>query len=298
MAKTQSFWITLVLLASQITHAQTPPSGALLVKKIVNQAKASILVDGKTNEEAYQLMGRLMSDAQVTSADLISFVSQYASEDERHLFTRAIELGSKAQENGSPYHSFVLSQISSSGSRRGSDFKISCAVGLGVGIPLALAGAVLTLISLRNQIRKNHVQEDYADKVGQTTQAFLNHQGALDVQKSNYNALLGTAQIQATELQRKIDSGVYNSAQVASFQSQLQELQSSIQSYKEKIGSLSVDLSLSQIEYDLAMSKIAQSESAELRSLGRHQGLYLGAGLTGILAGAPLIVFGSKDCKN
>ena len=264
------------------------------IRRAVALAKEAVIVDGVSNQAAAQVLLTALDRLHVKSNDLISFVDQYASQDEKLVFNRALSVGTVNND----LLVSMLSQIGERYQRDGAHFKVSCGVGLGIGIPLILAGMVLVIAQLEQKDPSIDTKRKYEQLIDTANQDYLRNKSQLNAQMSDYNSLLQVSQVKVDELNRQIASGNYSTEQLASLQMRLNELNSDMAQYRSSMGGIAANLVVIDSQHEQLINQFNGSEQKELDSISRmDRKVDLKAGIASAVAGVPFVFLGAKNCK-
>jgi hypothetical protein len=266
----------------------------LQIRSAVVRAKEAVIVEGLSNQDAAQELLTALDRMHVNSNDLVAFVDQYASQDEKIVFNQALSLGNLSDD----LLVSMLSEIGEHQQKDGAHFKVSCGVGLGIGIPLILAGIVLVIAQLEQKDPSIDTKRKYEQLIDTANQDYLKNKSQLNAQMSDYNSLLQVSQVKVNELNRQIASGNYSPEQLASLQFRLNELNSNMAQYRSSMGGIAANLVVIDSQHEQLINQFNGSEQKELDLIGRmDRKLYLKAGIASAVAGIPFVFLGAKNCK-
>ncbi len=289
--------ITVMAIVSQIAgpavhgaFADSQMSGSEKVKLAVASAKEATIVLGLSNEQAYAQLRDNLASAHVNSTDVISYMAQYASSDEQAVFNEAFE--SKSADPSQM--ATILGQIADKASKRGAHFKLSCGAGLGIGIPLALAGIITGICYLSATVTdaKIQVNQTYADSRNNATSSYLGTKGKLNTTIAQANQVIAVDQANAVELQRKINSGFYGTDDVQKFYAQIATINADIVAQQNIAGGINAQLVSLQEQYNAQMQALSDRESIDLVDAEQKNRLAKNSKDTLAYVAVPLTVIG------
>lgn len=262
--------------------------------KQIQSARESIMVEGLSRDEAYSKLIDSLSKYPPTSSEIKSFIEIYASRVEKELFEALINSKTSDLSLFPPLLLNVLKEFQ----KRGANFKVSCVVELGVGIPLILAGVILAYSHYHKVNPEIEIQMRYQQSVELANQNYLTAKSHFNQQLSQYNSLLQASLIERDELVRRIQSGTYSQARLITLQSRISELNTNISSYQFQMQNISASLTVLDSQYEQQINSLKNSQTKELKlTQGINRTLVLKAGLTSALVGVPLIWMGTQNCK-
>ncbi|MBL7715065.1 MAG: hypothetical protein JNL01_06315 [Bdellovibrionales bacterium] len=270
-------------------------NGASKVKKILKSTKSLVLVEGKSDLEAQNFLKKQLAEQNVTTTDIISYVNQNGSAEEREIFNQALN---KSKGMNPDSASVVLNQIGLREMKKGSNFNMSCGAGLGIGIPLTLAGLITGIVYLANLSKPDEIAADYIDKRNNATADYISKKGTLEVQLASANQKIAVSKAAITELERKIESGYYGINEEQEFYAQIAKLNSDIVAQENLAGGTTASIQILNAQYDNTMDVLSQKEVSEARIAKKQNDVLPYVAVPTILIGIPFIILGATagDC--
>lgn len=259
--------------------------------------KENVMILGMSEDEAAQRFVDEML-ANTTPADLTHYVYTHGSRDEREVFAQGLEAGF----NNPKALVKVLAKMSTDRQATGANFKMSCGAGLGIGIPLMVAGIIVGIVGAAgSKSDQNEIKRRYIEAQDKATKDYLAAKASLEIALATNSQKIAVNQARIDELQRKIDdtTGLYTINDKEAFRAEIANLVAENVGYANNSGGISAQLVAAQAAFDQNMATLSAQQANELdedkRKVDARKQLTL-PGFGGALIGLPFILAGAKDC--
>lgn len=296
-------------------YAQATPDSTVVAARITGENsfsvlfenyKKSVIKDGKNVEIASTQFIRDVRNSGLTLDDIKGYALKNMSLENYTAFNKTLDSGIMSL-NGNQISEKRLARVIENlvkAEKREEANWISCGAGLGVGIPLLVAGIVTGIVALSlSEVQTNEVQKKYIDlrksALDKYTGEELKRQDRIVALESDidfYNNELD-------ELQRRIDSGIYGAIEVEQMRQDMAVINTNISDANASIAQLVNDQPQLYTSYEQDIANLNELEANELSGVEvtneRKQRQKKVLGLTTALTmpiGLALTLGGAKDC--
>jgi hypothetical protein len=276
----------------------------LTASQIFDQFKKDVFVNGMELELATGTMVDKIVDHKITTGELQAYVAKNSSKESFAKFDKMLNVAisdvDSLQDLGEEELSFILQNTMEATYTTGANF-MSCAAGLGVGVPLIAVGVILGLSALANATAsKEVVTQDYLTKKQQLATDYYNTIADLELEMTTYESDIIYYQDEIEELQRRIDSGLYSTADVEEMHQLIRDYEFYITDAQALIGEVEVDLNYFHNQYAADSDIMSQEEISALAQVDEKRAKAgkqaIAAGVIGSV-GAVFTALGSPDCN-
>ncbi len=271
---------------------------------IFAEFKRNIFVRGMNVDLASsQLVEQFMANG-LGIMDLQMYVAKNSSKKDYANFKKMLDLTLEDMDSmkdlGKEELSFILQSSLQKTSSTGSHF-ISCSAGLGVGIPLIAVGLIVGLSAMVNSTAsKEVVTRDYINRRQELSDEYLNTAADLELEIATYEADIIYYEDEMDELQRRIDSGLYSTADIEEMNKLMRDYRFNITDSYALIEEVKVDQRYFDSKYTTDADLLDKDEINALSEVdSKHKKAGVQAITAGIIGGVGAIftAIGSMDCN-
>lgn len=307
--------VTSMLLTSVSSFAAPVSGKAALVQEannsngtfkiLLSNYKKAVFQDGRSNDEASKDLINALVASNMKVEDVKAYALATMSTENYLSFSRTLSKGLNGLDGKTlSAHKVknLVTKLIESESREGAQW-LSCEVGLGVGIPLMVAGIVTGIVALSmKRIQVSAIEKKYIDQRNEALLAYTNAENDRQDDIVAYESDIAAYQNAIAELQRKIDSGAYGSLETEKFRQDIAVLNVNISDARADIAQLVNDqpqlyqsfqnqlANLDKLETnEVASSKEEKArKDASKKTLGVVSAIAIPAGLA--------LVLSARDC--
>jgi hypothetical protein len=293
-------WISFVLLMTQTSLLVPAVASAdiisVSVRDLVKDFKEEVLVLGISPELATEHLITRMQGSGVSLSDLQLFFGQQASRDEQAIYDEVLHAGLTLSPETTQW--IVTAMMESSG-KRGAHFKVSCGLGLGVSIPILLAGLTVGVIYLANQHEDQKIQSNYASDLSRANSDYFKTKGSLENSLLSQSTDIATRQNQIAYINQEIQNGVYSAQQREQMYQQIAALNAEIASIKNSTAGINAQLDALQDNYNQQLITLSTRKSGEVLDWKQSQTTQQSRAITAIaIGGAAALSTTFFACEN
>ncbi len=271
---------------------------------IFKEFKKTVQIDGIGFEIALSDLVDKVIENKYAISDVQLYLAQNSSKEEFNKFNELLDLTLEdtgaLSELSQEELSFLLSNTFSKTSTTGSNF-MSCAAGMGIGVPLIAVGLILGITALVNATAsKEIVTKEYIQKRKDLAKEYLNTIADLEFEITTYESDKIYYRDEIVELQRRIDSGNYSSNEIEEMNQLIRDYEFLITDADALIGEVNVDINYFVSKHD---SDVTLLDDEEISSLLRVDEKRSNAGKQALVAGiaggvgAFFAGFSASDCN-
>jgi hypothetical protein len=294
--------------ASNAIAAETKPVTSLQrvdsLQQLVSKFKHEVYVEGKNMNASLQNLSKTILDQQFTISDLQLFVQMNATAQEVAKFNRTLDIAlvdvKDMKQLSTEELAFILKNAMVSTTEVGANF-MSCGQGMGIGVPLIAVGVIIGIVALVNATAsKEVVTKNYIEKRNQMNKDYLNTKADLELEITTYESDKIFYQDEISELQRRIDSGLYGAVEIENMRKTIREYEFKISDANALIGEVNVDLRYYTDKYSMDSASL---NTEELSAVARVDEKRANSGKQAIAAGiaaalgAGFVLAGVSDCN-
>jgi hypothetical protein len=294
--------------ASNAIAAETKPVTSLQrvdsLQQLVSKFKHEVYVEGKNMNASLQNLSKTILDQQFTISDLQLFVQMNATAQEVAKFNRTLDIAlvdvKDMKQLSTEELAFILKNAMVSTTEVGANF-MSCGQGMGIGVPLIAVGVIIGIVALVNATAsKEVVTKNYIEKRNQMNKDYLNTKADLELEITTYESDKIFYQDEISELQRRIDSGLYGAVEIENMRKTIREYEFKISDANALIGEVNVDLRYYTDKYTMDSASL---NTEELSAVARVDEKRANSGKQAIAAGiaaalgAGFVLAGVSDCN-
>lgn len=294
--------------AAKAIAAETKPVSSIQrvdsLQQLVSKFKHEVYVEGKNMNTSLQTLSKTILDQQFTISDLQLFVQMNATEQEVAKFNRTLDIAlvdvKDMKQLSTEELAFILKNAMVSTTEVGANF-MSCGQGMGIGVPLIAVGVIIGIVALVNATAsKEVVTKNYIDKRNQLNKDYLNTKADLELEISTYESDKVFYQDEISELQRRIDSGMYGAIEIENMKKTIREYEFKISDANALIGEVNVDLRYYTDKYSLDAESLNKEELSAVARVDEKRAnsgkQAIAAGIAAAL-GAGFVLAGVSDCN-
>jgi hypothetical protein len=228
--------------------------------------KKAIMVDGLNSSVASEDFLKGIQAAQLNAKDIKKYALTNMSTENYLEFSKALE-GGIMSLNGKAISEKKLvrlvTKLVAQEQREGANW-ISCGAGLGIGIPLLVAGIVTGIVALSmKEVKTSEIERKYIDLRKQALDNYtadeINRQDSIIDHESDI-AAYGSA---VEELERRITSGVYGALEIEQMQQEIASLGVNTSDSQASIAQLVNDQPQLEASYQDQVAHLAELEGNE-----------------------------------
>jgi hypothetical protein len=266
--------------------------------------KKSVFLQGGDYKIATEVLVDQLVDAKVTSGELELYVAKNSTKEGYQNFNEMMDVALEDVDSladlGKEDLSFLLQNALQKTTATGSNF-MSCTAGLGVGVPLIAVGVIMGIVSLANATAsKEAVTQEFIKKKREQSEDYLNTIADLEFEKTTYESDIIYYGDEITELQRRIDSGMYDAVEVEEMYKLIRDYEFFISDSHALIGEVGVDIAYFENQYDSDVRLMDAEEASLLSEVdekhARAGKVAIAAGVIGGV-GAVFTAVGAQDCN-
>ncbi|MBL7715066.1 MAG: hypothetical protein JNL01_06320 [Bdellovibrionales bacterium] len=269
-------------------------SGADRVRSEIKKFRAAVLVDGIQESRAIESFADSLEKAQITPADVMAFLRKYGTQDETILYHQTLET---AAANRPEILSEVLQSAMQTQGKMGSDFRVSCGLGLGVSVPVILAGLTAGIVFVWNLNRDQKIELNYASRLSRATSEYYVAKGPLEVSLASQAQQVAINKTQMSFLQQKIDSGIYSAQEVEAFNQEISMLKVANASIQNSTEADTAKIKFLNQTYDQEVQTLLGSKNQQMTRWKSKQTLRAIVSAATLGVGIPLFVATVPKCK-
>ncbi len=278
--------ISLVLLLAQssflVPGVARAEMDAASVREIVKDFKEEVIVLGVSPELATDHLMVRMQESGLSLSDLQSFFAHEASRDEQAIYDEVLHAGLTLSPETTQW---MVSSIIENKSKHGAHFKVSCGLGLGISIPILLAGLTVGVIYLTNQHQDQKIQANYASDLSKANSDYFRTKGSLENSLLSQSTDIATRQNQIAYINQEILNGVYSAQQKEQMYQQIAVLNAEIASIKNSTAGINAQLDALQDNYNQQLITLSTRKSGELLDWKQSQATKQSHAITAIAIG-------------
>ena len=253
------------------------------VRDLLIGFKEEVLVLGVSPELATDHLVSRMQETGLSLSDLQIFFSQQASRDEQAIYDEVLHSGLTLSPEATQW--LVTSMMESSG-KHGAHFKVSCGLGLGISIPILLAGLTVGVIYLANQHQDQKIQSNYASDLSRANSDYFKTKGTLENSLLSQSTDIATRQNQIAYINQEIQNGVYSAQQKEQMYQQIAVLNAEIASIQNSTAGINAQLVALQDNYNQQLITLSTRKSGELLDWKQSQATKQSRAITAIAVGS------------
>ena len=269
--------------------------------------KKAVIFDGISNDIASAEFLKNVQIAQISVADVKDYALHNMSFENYLKFEKALDSGLtklNGQEISEKKMAKLVEQLLAGQQREGANW-ISCGAGLGIGIPLLVAGVVTTIVALAlKEVKVSTVEREYIDRrkkaLDQYTDTENKRQDSIVTRESDIAAYKN----EIAELERRINSGAYGALEEERMKQYIAALNVSISDSQAAIAQLINDQPQLYASYKDQISYLSELEFNEVQNVGvkneMNRRTKKTLGITAAIAmplGLALTLSGAKECN-
>jgi uncharacterized protein YoaH (UPF0181 family) len=274
------------------------------IKVLMNEYKTDVLLNGESSNKAIKRLIDGIVSKGLSSGDLFQYVAQNSSQKQFDHFNSLLSLTLDGTEDLSSLSekdlAFLLENSMHTMEVTGANF-MSCSAGLSVGIPILVTGLILGLTALANSIAsKEVVTKEYLEKKQALANDYNNTIADLNLEVATYEADIIYYNDEITELNRRIDSGLYSDQQVETMRQLLRDYTFKISDSNALIQEVLVDINYFTTQYPIDVDTLEATEaSAYIEFDEKKMNAKKQAITAGIIGGVGTFftAVGAQDCN-
>lgn len=268
--------------------------------------KKAIMVDGISNDIASREFLTNVQIAQIKVEDVKVYALKNMSSENYLEFEKALSSGIKTlngKETSEKKLAHVVERLLEGQQREGANW-VSCGTGLGIGIPLMVAGIVTGIVALSlKEIKVSTVEKKYIDLRKQALDEYTARENARQDDIVAYESDIAAYQNEIEELQRRINSGAYGALEEERMRQEIAALNVAISDSNAAISQLNNDQPQLYNTYQDQLSHLNELETNEVNDTAeqnaRNARTKKALGITTAISlplGLALTLGGAGDC--
>jgi DNA polymerase III delta prime subunit len=282
--------------------AQRSPAGDLNIA--INSFKKNVFLGGQNLEVATQSLINHIVKQNITTGELQAYMAKNTTREQFDQFNQMLNTALEGTDSLSDLSSdelaYILQNVMTQTNVTGAHF-MSCVAGLSVGVPLIIVGVIIGISALTNATAtKEAVTKDYITKKQELSDDYLNTIADLEFEVVTYEADIVYYQDEIEELQRRIDSGLYNTIEVEEMNQLIRDYTFNITDANALIAEVKVDQDYFEDKYTEDVLFLDQKEITALSEVdAKHRNAGKQAIAAGIIGGVGsfFTAVGARDCN-